>query len=422
MARRLALFLLLVPALAQGALAPLKDHPLKQQAEAYLAAAAKALEAQSSPVALNLQGNYGRFGYECTPQALCASLPGDGKALTLALVLTPFPFGEGADGIERARIGLRRAELAYRKTLTALQAQAVSAHGRYREARLGVALAEKGVEIAALALEAARKRQASAKDLREAELALQEAQNRLAEARLGLTLAEQAAEGLVDLEAPPPEIPPPRGTIPLSLEEARLALAEARIGEGAAWRNLLPTLQGSLLLYPSGNDALSLSLSSKDLRPTLSYTRQDPARPPTTVPGVGQYRSTEELKLTLSLTLSPGLFAAYEAAKAQVRGAEEALKAAEVQANLEKARLENALKSAEASLALARLRRDAAQKTLEEAEKRLALGLESPLGVKQAELGLLQAELGLLQAENTLRNRLMELYQFYGEILPEVAQ
>ena len=54
---------------------------------------------------------------------------------------------------------------------------------------------------------------------------------------------------------------------------------------------------------------------------------------------------------------------------------------------------------------------------LEEAEKRLALGLESPLGVLQAELNLLQAELGLLQAENDLRNRLMELYQFYGELL-----
>mgnify|MGYP006347856339 CR=1 FL=1 len=53
------------------------------------------------------------------------------------------------------------------------------------------------------------------------------------------------------------------------------------------------------------------------------------------------------------------------------------------------------------------------EKALEEAEKRLALGLESPLGVLQAELNLLQAELGLLQAENDLRNRLMELYQFY---------
>ncbi|GAA5335815.1 MULTISPECIES: TolC family protein [Thermus] len=421
MARLWALALLLAPALAQGALSPLKEHPLKRQAEAYLLAAAKALEAQSAPVALSLQGNYGRLGYECTPQALCASLPQDAKALTLALVLTPFPFGEAADGIERARIGLRRAELAYRKTLTALQAQAVAAHGRYREALLGVRLAEKGLELAQLALEAAKKRQASPKELREAELSLREAQNRLAEAELGQKLAEEAAEGLVDLKAPLPEIPPPQGTTPLSLEEARLALAEAKIGERAAWRNLLPTLQGSLNLYPSGNDTLSLSLSSKDLRPTLAYTRQDPARPPTTLPA-GQYRTTEELRLTLSLTLSPGLLSAYEAAQAQVRGAEEALRAAEIQANLDKARLENALKTAEASLTLARLRQEAAQKALEEAQKRLALGLESPLGVLQAELGLLQAELGLLQAENNLRNRRMELYQFYGEILPEVAQ
>ncbi|APD08520.1 TolC family protein [Thermus brockianus] len=422
MARLWALALFLVPTLAQGALSPLKDHPLKRQAEAYLLAAAKALEAQSAPVALSLQGNYARLGYECTPQALCASLPEDAKALTLALVLTPFPFGEAADGLARAEIGLRRAELAYRKTLTALQAQAVAAYGRYQEALLGVRLAEKGVALAQLALEATRKRQGSPKDLREAELALKEAQNRLAEAELGLKLAEEAAAGLVDLKAPLPEIPLPQGTTPLGLEEARLALAEAQIGERAAWRNLLPTLQGSLSLYPSGNDTLSLSLSSKDLRPTLAYTRQDPARPPTTLPGAGQYRTTEELRLSLSLTLSPGLLAGYEAAKAQVRGAEEALRAAEIQTHLEKARLENALKSAEASLALARLRREAAQKALEEVQARLALGLESPLGVLQAELNLLQAELNLLQAENNLRNRRMELYQFYGEILPEVAR
>ncbi|MFN3180113.1 MAG: hypothetical protein ACK41R_08225, partial [Thermus sp.] len=42
MARALALFLFLLPALAQGALSPLKDHPLAQQAKALLQAAAKA--------------------------------------------------------------------------------------------------------------------------------------------------------------------------------------------------------------------------------------------------------------------------------------------------------------------------------------------------------------------------------------------
>ncbi|GAA6733397.1 TolC family protein [Thermus oshimai] len=415
------LLLLLAPALA-GALLPLKDHPLKRQAEAGLLAARKALEAQAAPLALNAQGNYARLGYECTPLALCQSLPETAGSLTLSLVLTPFPFGEVADGLERARLALRRAELGYRRALAALQLQAASAHGRHRQALLGVRLAEKGVELSALALEAARKRGAGPKELREAELSLKEAENRLEEARRALALAERAAEGLVDLKAPFPEVPPPKGTTPLSLEEARLGLREAEIALGAAQRALLPTLQGSLLLYPSGNDTLALSLSSKTLQPTLSYTRQDPARPPTAVPNAGSYRTAEELRLSLSLTLSPGLLAALEASEAQKRAAEEALRAAELQAALQEEGLKNALKGAEATLELARLKKASAAKALEEARKRLELGLESPLGVLQAELGLLQAELALVQAEYAVKERLLELYQFYGELLPEVTE
>ncbi len=420
MARLLSLLLLLAPAFAQTALSPLREHPLFLQARAYREAAQKALEAQASPIALNLQGNYARLGYECTPAALCQSLPPTGGSLTLALVLTPLPFGEVQDGLERAQIALLRAELAYRRTLTALQAQAVAAHGRHQQALLGQALAEKGLELAQKALEAARKRQVSAKELREAELNLQEAENRLLEARRGVELARRAAEGLVELSLPLPPIPPPRGGTPLSVEEARLGLREAQIAYQSAFRALLPQLQASYLRYLSGNDTLALNLGSRTLQPTLSYTRQDPARQPTAIPNAGSYRTQEELRLSLSLTLSPGLLGALEAAEAQVRGAEEALRAAERQARLQEESLKAALEGARAALELARARLASQERSLEETRERLALGLESPLGLLQAELSLLQAKLALLQAENDLRNRMLELYQFYGEPLPEV--
>ncbi|WP_135255667.1 TolC family protein [Thermus caldilimi] len=420
MARTLALLLFLLPTLAQEALSPLKDHPLAQQAKALLQAAAKALEAQTSPLALNVQGNYARLGYECTPPSLCQGLPATGGSLTLALVLTPFPFGEVQDSVERARIAHRRAELGYRRTLTALQAQAVAAYGRYQLALLGEKLAQKGAELARAALEAARKRQANPKELREAELALKEAENRLLEAQKNGELARKGAEGLVDLTQPLPEIPPPRGTTPLSLEEARLGLLEAQIAHMSALRTLLPEVKASYLRYPSGNDTLALSLSSRTLQPTLAYTRQDPAQGPTVLPGGGSYRTLEEMRLSLSLTLSPGLFAALEAAEAQVRGAEEALKAAEMQARLQEETLKNALVALSMALDLARLRREAQERALAETKRRLELGLESPLALLQAELSLLQAELALAQAESDLRNKWMELYQFYGELLPEV--
>ncbi|WP_105316595.1 TolC family protein [Thermus tenuipuniceus] len=422
MARLWTLLFLLAPALASGhALDPLQEHPLLRQAQALLEAARKGVEAQAAPVALNLQGNYTRLGYECTPSSLCQNLPGTGGSLTLSLVLTPFPFGEAADGLARAQIAYRRAELGYRKALTALQAQAVAAHGRHRQALLGVEAAAKGLELAEKALEAARKRQANAKELREAELAVLEAKNRLEEARRGLELAKRAAAGLVDLEKPLPNIPPPRGSTPLALEEARLSVAEAGIAYESALRALLPQAQASYLLYLSGNDTLALTLSSRSLQPTLSYTRQDPARQPTAVPGGGSYRTQEELRLSLSLTLSPGLLEALEAATFQKQGAEEALRATEVQAGLQEATLRHALQGAEAALALARKRLAAQEQAYEEVRQRLALGLESPLALLQAELSLVQARLGLAQAESEYRNRLMDLYQFYGELLPEVA-
>ncbi|MGC8966971.1 MAG: TolC family protein [Thermus sp.] len=414
--RKALLPFLLAPALAQGALAPLQDHPLARQGAAYLEAARKALEAQESPLALQVQGSYARLGYECAPEALCGSLPATTGSLTLSLSLTPFPFGEVADGRERARIALRRAELGYRRTLSALQAQAVAAWGRYQQALLGERVARKALELSQKALEAARKRQASPKELREAELNLKEAENRLEEARRGVDLARRAAEGLVDLGKPLPEIPPPKGGAYLAVEEAKLAVLEAEISYQSALRNLLPQAQASYLLYPSGNDTLALSLGSRTLQPTLSYTRADPARPPTQVPG-GSYRAKEELRLTLSLTLSPGLLSGLEAAQAQLKGAEAALKAAEEQARLQEASLKSALQSAEAALALARLRREAQAKALEETRKRLELGLESPLALLQAELGLLQAELALLQAQSDLLSKRMELYQLYGELL-----
>lgn len=421
MVRALALALALGGALGQSALAPLKTHPLAQQGQALLEAARKALEAQAAPVALNLQGNYARLGYECTPQALCASLPSTAGSLTLSLALTPFPFGEVAEGLARAQLAYRRAELGYRKALTALQAQAVAAYGRHRVALLGVEAAAKGLELAEKVLEAARKRQANPRELREAELALGEAQNRLEEARRGLELAKRTAEGLVDLAKPLPDLPPPQGRTPLLLEEARLALAEAEIAQQSALRALLPQVQASYLLYTSGNDTLALNLSSRTLQPTLAYTRQDPARQPTPFPGGGAYRTAEELRLSLSLTLSPGLFAALEAAQAQVRGAEASLRAQERQAQLQEETLKNALLSAQRALELARARLAHQEQGLQETRRRTALGLESPVALLQAELSLAQAQLALAQAEAEVHHRLMELYQFYGELLPEVT-
>lgn len=408
-------FLSLALAQEPGGLFPLLSHPVRLQALAQVEAARAQYLAQASPVALQAQGGYGVLGYECTPPSPCDGLPKTASSLTLSLALTPFPFGDARDALERARLNLRRAELGYARAVLALLSQAYSAQSRLEEARLGLRLAEASLALAQEGVRVAKRRYEAGgiaeREVREAEARLREAEEARAKAEEGVFLAQLQAKSLLE-DQPLPSLPPPEKGTPLKVEEASLALEEARLLYEAAYRALLPTLQAQLLLYPSEKDQLTLGLSSRTLQPTLSYTHQDPSFTSTT-PGA---RVNREVRLGISLTLSPGLLEGLRAAEAQVKAAEKALKAAQLQAQLEEEGLWQTLAQRKRGLELAEQEALDKAKALEETRTRAGLGLESPLRVREAEVDLLQAELRKKQAENALEGAVLELYSFYGRV------
>jgi outer membrane protein TolC len=419
--RRLWIFFLFPVALAQTAqeprgLLPLLTHPVRLQALAQLEAARAQRSAQASPLALQAQGGHGLLGYECQSQALCDALPKTASSLTLSLALTPFAFGDTQDALRRAELTVRRAELGYARAVLALLAQAYGAQGRLEEALLGLRLAEAGLALAQEGLLVAQRRLegggASSREVREAEARLREAQEAKVKAEEGVFLARLSAQSLVLPDQPLPPLAPPEGGVPLRVQEAELALEEARVLYESTFRALLPTLQAQVLLYPSEKDQLALGLTSRTLQPTLSYTYQDPGRT-SAIPGA---RVSREVRLGLALTLSPGLLEGLKAAENQVKGAEEALRAARLQAQVEEEALRQALAQKERGLELAKKEVSDKAKALEETQARARLGLESPLKVREAEVALLQAELKRKQAENALLGAILDLYSFYGRV------
>lgn len=416
--KRFLIFPFLSLALAQelGGLLPLLSHPVRLQALAQVEAARAQYLAQASPVALQAQGGYGLLGYECTSPSLCDSLPKTASSLTLSLALTPFPFGDTHDALERARLTLRRAELGYARAVLALLSQAYSAQSRLEEARLSLRLAEASLALAQEGVRVAKRRYEAGgiaeRAVREAEARLRQASEARTKAEEGAFLAQLQAESLLDPKKPLPSLPPPEKGTPLKVEEASLALEEARLLYEATYRTLLPTLQAQLLLYPSEKDQFTLGLSSRTLQPTFSYTHQDPGLM-STPPGA---RVNREVRLGISLTLSPGLLEGLRAAEAQVRAAEAALKAAQLQAQLEEEGLWQTLAQRKRGVELAEQEVSDQAKALEETRARAQLGLESPLRVQEAEVDLLQAELRKKQAENALKEAVLAIYSFYGRM------
>jgi outer membrane protein TolC len=175
-------------------------------------------------------------------------------------------------------------------------------------------------------------------------------------------------------------------------------------------------VQGSYTRNTSDNDALTLSINSRTLQPSLSYTNQSQGR---TAP---QDRIVGTLTIGLSANIAFGVLDALEAAQKQVDAARQALEAARRSSKLQEDLLRSALQTAEQNLANALQARADAERSLTEARERERLGLSSPLASLQAELALAQARLSLEQAEQNRIQRILDLYRFFALPLSEVNQ
>ncbi len=414
--------------LAQGFFAPLENHPSIVQARLGLEAAQAQLRATLSPVSLQAQGGFSFFevtpppGAPTCPNPLnpqCANLPTDGRQITLGLTFTPFPFGDVSDAANQAALGVEQAALGLRQARTQLEAQAVEAALRVRLAEQGLEVARLGVRLAQASLEATRLREsrgaASQSEVRQAEASLRQAALQLSDAERNLALARRSLSDLIGQEsATPPRLAVPTGGVPPQVRQAELQLANAQIAYDRALRGVLPVVQGSYTRNTSDNDALTLSINSRTLQPSLSYTNQSQGR---TAP---QDRIVGTLTIGLSANIAFGVLDALEAAQKQVDAARQALEAARRSSKLQEDLLRSALQTAEQNLANALQAR--ADRSLAEARERERLGLSSPLASLQAELALAQARLSLEQAEQNRIQRILDLYRFFALPLSEVNQ
>ncbi|MGK0618190.1 MAG: TolC family protein [Meiothermus cerbereus] len=419
---------LAVNGLAQGFFAPLEGHPSLLQARLGLEAAQAQLRATLSPLSFQAQGGFSFFevspppGAPTCPNPLnpqCATLPTDGRQITLGLTFTPFPFGDVSDAANQAALGVEQAALSLRQARTQLEAQAVEAALRVRLAETGLEVARLGQRLAQANLEASKLREsrgaASPSEVRQAEASLRQAALQLADAERNLALARQSLADLIGQgSATPPRLAVPTEGVPPLVRQAELQLANAQIAFGRALRGILPVVQGSYTRNTSDHDSLTFSINSRTLQPSLSYTNQSQGR---TAP---QNRIVGTLQIGLSANITLGVADAIEAAQKQVDAARQALEAARRNSKLQEDLLRSSLQTAEQSLANALQARADAERSLTEARERERLGLVSPLSSLQAELALAQARLSLEQAELNRTQRILDLYRYFALPLSEV--
>ncbi|WP_337868199.1 TolC family protein [Meiothermus sp.] len=414
--------------LAQGFFAPLENHPSLVQARLGLEAAQAQLRATLSPVSLQAQGGLSFFevtpppGAPTCPNPLnpqCINLPSDGRQVSLGLTFTPFPFGDVSDAANQAALAVEQAALGLRQARTQLEAQAVEAALRVRLAESGLEVARLGQRLAQANLEATKVREgrgaASPSEVRQAEASLRQAALQQTDAERNLVLARQSLADLVgSSSAIPPRLTIPAQGTPPPVRQAELQLAGAQIGFDRTLRGVLPVVQGSYTRNTSDNDSLTLSINSRTLQPSLSYTNQSQGR------SAPQDRIVGTLTIGLSANIAFGVVDALEAAQKQVDAARQAVEAARRSSKLQEDLLRASLQTAEQSLANAQKVQSDAERALGEARERERLGLVSPLATLQAELSLAQARLGLLQAELSRTQRLLDLYRFFALPLSEV--
>lgn len=435
--RSVLVVLVLVPATAlaqtlesdrgtlQGFLAPIASHPAVRASAAALAAAQAQLDGANSPVSASLSGGVQGFfndEIDLAPEVPgVQGLPGVGTQITADVSFRPFAFGDIADLVTQRELSLEQARLGYLETLTLFEAQAL-------EAALGVGLAEdslelarEGIALSERALDATRIRLerggATDRDLRDSEANLQEAQNFAQRAEADLELARLNLANLVgDADLPDlPELPLPDGAS-LEVRRSQINVQLARIGQGSANRDLYPVVQAGFDWNLGDENTLGISLESRTLQPTLSYTYQNPGRqaPQTAVNG--------SFQIGVAATLSPGQFKAAEAAQRQLDAAEAGLQATVDGAELRRRALAKGWDQAQRQLALAELEFRNRELDAREARAREELGISTPLETQSEVIDLLQADLELRSARQAVLSATLDYYRFFAIPVSEVLK
>jgi outer membrane protein len=374
-------------------LARVQSYPTVQASLAAVQAAEARLEQVYSPLSVSAD------------TALTASPDPDSQGLTLTT----------EDLMRQREIELEQARLAYRETLVAAEVSALTTELSTRLSQESLALAEQGVTVASQNLVATRLRFdqgiATVQDLRTAELGEREAQAALLNAQVSSDLAASGLRTLVGEVrlAELPELPVPQGEA-LSVLRARLAVELAKIALYGVQRDVYPVARASYKLDIQDTSAVSVSVASDTLEPTLQYSYDSK----------GFDNPENQFQIGVNMSLSPGTFRAIEAAQRNLESAEATLQARATEAAQELARLQSVQAEAERSLELARVAFENAQGTFAEVQERENLGLSLPLETQRASLAVTQAGLELQTALLDAQQARFAFYSFYGQPISEV--
>ena len=410
-------------------LVAVQDHPSLRAADASVRAAELQLQSARQPIEVQLDASYTRLVIEGENPGLIEQ---PSPHVGVQAVAHPFLYGDLADLEAQREAELARARLTLREATAQLEAQALDAAANVIMARAGFALAEQGVDLAQAALEATieRERRGAAltadvararQDVARADVDVARAVDRLALARRSLaSLTGDSAPALDDVTLPTVGVAD--GVTP-AVARAEVDVALARVGLGAAQRNLYPVAQASYT-WNLADDAgsVSVGLESRTLSPSVTYRTSSPnaadsasAAPGTTaafadLPPMQQMpappqeppRVAGSLTIGASVTLSPERFLAVDAARARLEAAEAALESARMQAELTRASLWSAIEASSARTDVARAEVALAEADVADIARRVDLGLATSLELRQAELAAEQAALSLLQARRDL--------------------
>ncbi|GGJ46578.1 TolC family protein [Deinococcus roseus] len=393
---------------AQSWTQELLKHPSVLSASLQLRAAQAQLNALQSPVTLVGGGGYQNTDY-------VDGMPGfkdsAGWDATLTASFQLFPYGDAADQISKAEMGVKQAQLGFRVALSRAETQVLVAAHQLQLALLGKQLAQQGEQLALKSLEGTKLRASkggtSPAELRTAESAYQEAQEQVRSADGNVRLAElnlSSWVGSAQVQLPE-NLKYPVPTLSAEQQNALFALEQTRIQVEALKRQFLPTFNARYTYQANANSNLTFSLDSSTLQPALTY----------------KYDSTTDTKvlnsqlvLGLKFTLTPTLGEALSAADAQLAAAEATVKNAALTREVQEASLKMRHEQALRQLALKIQAVSNAALSLSEAQKREELGLSSPLETLKANLDLHQAQLAEQQARLDVLQKVLDAYQFYA--------
>ncbi len=420
-------------------LAAVDQHPGLRAADAAADAAALRADAVRSPVSFRIDLESQRLLVEEASDPLpppfddLFAIDDATDRATLTAVLRPLVAGELRDLLDQRLLDLERAELVVRETRAALEAQAVRAAAGVLLAERGVALAADALDLTDRSLAATRTRHASGAasdlDLRRAELRLADAERALARSQRQLAAADAALRQLVgaarigDL----PELAPVLGAPP-DLVRAALDLALADVGARNQGRALLPTVQAGYTWLGDEGASVTVGLESRSWQPSLTYATGGGGQA-AGAGGIGVGGDALDgltpsvrgsLTVGVSWTISPQVSLERDASRRQVDAAVAALEAAHDRAALQRRADADAVADARAAVLQAELERSLAIEEAAAAAVRFDAGLIGALERDQAHLSLAQAELGWWAARVDALGAVLDTYVAYAIPLSEV--